>query len=76
MTMFCATQIGQVMLSLPRANYLTSAAAGLPLMLVRLPHDTKSDSASRPQCMLVSHLDRLSGTTLWLPICVQPTACG
>ena len=38
MTMFCATQIGQVMLSLPRANYLTSAAAGLPLMLVRLPY--------------------------------------
>ena len=33
--MFCTSQIGQVMLSLPRANYLTSAAAGLPLMIVR-----------------------------------------
>lgn len=31
-----AAQIGQVMLSLPRAVYLTSAAAGLPLMIVSL----------------------------------------
>lgn len=32
---FCTIQIGQVMLSLPRANYQTSPAAGLPLMIVR-----------------------------------------
>jgi hypothetical protein len=51
------------MLSLPRANYLTSAAAGLPLMLVRLLAGCfvhGSDLCCRLHCVCVQPLENAS----------------